>query len=135
MRIARRRTSSPEISLVSTSDVAFLLLIFFLSTATLSVERGLLLELPRAGDAPAVVPASRIVAVGVSADGTFDLDGASMSAAALRAALLPRIGSSPDAIVRLRVDPAAPYAAFVSALDQVKLSGARQLSLESGPPS
>ena len=73
MRIARRRSSSPEISLVSTSDVAFLLLIFFLSTAALSVERGLLLELPRAGDTSAVLPASRIVAVRVSADGSFDL--------------------------------------------------------------
>jgi len=135
MRIARRRSSSPEISLVSTSDVAFLLLIFFLSTAALSVERGLLLELPRAGDAPAVVPASRIVAVGVAADGSFDLDGTPMSADALRAALLARIGSAPDSVVRLRVDPAAPYAAFVSVLDQVKLSGARQLSLESGAAS
>ncbi len=133
MRIARRRSSSPEISLVSTSDVAFLLLIFFLSTAALSVERGLLLELPRAGDAPAVLPASRIVSVGVAADGSFNLDGAPVSADALRAALSARMGSAPDSVVRLRVDSAAPYAAFVSALDQVKLSGARQLSLESGP--
>jgi biopolymer transport protein ExbD len=135
MRIARRRSSNPEISLVSTSDVAFLLLIFFLSTAALSVERGLLLELPRAGDAPAVLPVSRIVAVHISADGSFDLDGSPMSADALRAALRARLGSVPDSVVRLRVDPAAPYAAFVSALDQVKLSGARQLSLESGGAS
>ena len=135
MRIARRRSSSPEISLVSTSDVAFLLLIFFLSTAALSVERGLLLELPRAGDTSAVLPASRIVAVRVSADGSFDLDGTPVSADALRAALRARLASAPDSVVRLRVDPAAPYAAFVSALDQVKLSGARQLSLESGGTS
>lgn len=131
MRIARRRSSSPEISLVSTSDVAFLLLIFFLSTAALSVERGLLLELPRAGDSPAGLPASRIVSVGVAADGSFNLDGAPVSADALRAALSARMGSAPDSVVRLRVDSAAPYAAFVSVLDQVKLSGARQLSLES----
>ncbi len=133
MKIARRRSSNPEISLVSTSDVAFLLLIFFLSTAALSVERGLLLELPRAGDAPAVLPASKLVVVGVAADGSLDLDGRALDAQALRAALLARIGSVPDSVVRLRVDPAAPYAAFVTALDQVKLSGARQLSLESGP--
>lgn len=135
MRIDRRRSSNPEIPLVSTSDVAFLLLIFFLSTATLSVDRGLLLELPRAGDAPAVVPASRILSVSVAADGTLGLDGTAISAPALRAALLARIGVAPDAVVRLRIDPAAPYAAFISALDQVKLSGARQLSLEEGTAS
>ncbi len=135
MRIDRRRSSNPEIPLVSTSDVAFLLLIFFLSTSALSVERGLLLELPRAGDAPVVISASRIVSVSVAADGTFTLEGMPLSAAALRAGLLQRLGAAPDAVVRLRVDPAAPYAAFVSALDQVKLSGARQLSLESGTAS
>jgi len=135
MRIDRRRSSNPEIPLVSTSDVAFLLLIFFLSTAALSVERGLLLELPRPGDAPAVIAASRIVSVNVAADGTFGLDGVVLSAGALRAALLARLESDPGAVVRLVVDPTAPYAAFVSALDQVKLSGARQLSLESGAPS
>ena len=135
MRIDRRRSSNPEIPLVSTSDVSFLLLIFFLSTAALSVERGLLLDLPRAGEAPAVMPASRIVSVSVAADGAFDLDGTRLSAAALRAALAARIAADPGIVVRLRVDVAAPYAAFVSALDQVKLSGARQLSLESGTRS
>ena len=63
MRIARRRSSNPEIPLVSTSDVAFLLLIFFLSTAALNVERGLLLDLPRPGDAPAEVAESRLVTI------------------------------------------------------------------------
>ena len=135
MRIDRRRSSNPEIPLVSTSDVAFLLLIFFLSTAALSVERGLLLDLPRAGEAPAVMPASRIVSVSVAADGAFDLEGTPLSAAALRSALVARIAADPGVVVRLRVDSAAPYAAFVSALDQVKLSGARQLSLESGTRS
>lgn len=135
MRIDRRRSSNPEIPLVSTSDVAFLLLIFFLSTAALSVERGLLLELPRAGDAPAVVPASRIVSLAVTAEGAFEYEGARVSSAALHAALIARVGADPGAVVRLRVDPAAPYAAFVAALDQVKLSGARQLSLESGGAS
>jgi biopolymer transport protein ExbD len=135
MRIDRRRSSNPEIPLVSTSDVAFLLLIFFLSTAALSVERGLLLELPREGDAPAVIAASRIVSVSVAADGSFGLDGTAISADALRIALLARMAMDPGAVVGLRVNPAAPYASFVSALDQVKLSGARQLSLESGAPS
>lgn len=132
MRIDRRRSSIPEIPLVSTSDVSFLLLIFFLSTAALSVERGLLLDLPREGESPAVMPAARIVSVSIAADGAFDLEGTRLSPAALRAALAARIHTDAGAVVRLRVDPAAPYAAFVVALDQVKLSGARQLSLESG---
>ncbi|HET9952384.1 MAG TPA: biopolymer transporter ExbD [Candidatus Eisenbacteria bacterium] len=132
MKIARRRSSNPEISLVSTSDVAFLLLIFFLSTAALNVERGLLLDLPRAGDVPAEIAASRLVTVEVAADGAFSLDGKPVTQEELRAGLSSRVVAAPDAVVRLLVASAAPYRAFVTALDQVKLSGARELSLETG---
>jgi biopolymer transport protein ExbD len=135
MKIAHRRSSNPEIPLVSTSDVAFLLLIFFLSTAALNVERGLLLDLPRAGDVPAEVAASRLVTVEVAADGAFSVDGTTVSPERLRAALSARVAAVPDAVIRLLVAPAAPYRAFVTALDQVKLSGARELSLETGTGS
>jgi len=135
MKILHRHSSNPEIPLVSTSDVAFLLLIFFLSTSALNVERGLLLELPRPGDVPAAVGSSRIVTIDVVADGTFQLDGAPVTAGALRAALSARLAAAPNAVVRLLVAPAAPYTAFVTALDQVKLAGARQLSLEKGAAS
>ena len=132
MKIARRRSSNPEIPLVSTSDVAFLLLIFFLSTAALNVERGLLLDLPRAGDVPAEIAASRLVTVEVAANGAFSLDGKTVTSDGLRAALSARVAAVPDAVVRILIAPAAPYRAFVTALDQVKLSGARELSLETG---
>jgi biopolymer transport protein ExbD len=132
MRIAHRRSSNPEIPLVSTSDVAFLLLIFFLSTAALNVQRGLLLDLPRAGDVPAEVAESRLVTVEILADGTFALDGARVTVAGLRSGLSAKVDAVPDAVVRLLVAPAAPYHSFVTALDQVKLSGARELSLAPG---
>jgi biopolymer transport protein ExbD len=135
MKIERRRSSHPEISLVSTSDVAFLLLIFFLSTAALNVDRGLLLELPRPGDVPAAVPVSRVMTVEVAPDGAIALDGAPVTPAALRSGIAAKVVQAPDTVVRLLVAKAAPYTAFVAALDQVKLSGARRLSLETGPAS
>jgi biopolymer transport protein ExbD len=135
MKISRRRSSNPEVPLVSTSDVAFLLLIFFLSTAALNVEHGLLLELPRAGEGPVPVPAERLLTVEVADDGSMSLDGNRVDAAKLGAALTARVAKQPAAVVRLLVSPAAPYMAFVAALDQVRVSGARQLSLETGAGS
>lgn len=135
MKISRRRSSNPEVPLVSTSDVAFLLLIFFLSTAALNVERGLLLELPRPSDVPVAVAAGRLVTVEVAGDGSLALEGRRLEATAIRSALAARVAAQPAAVVRLLVSPAAPYAAFVAALDQVKLSGARRLSLERGAAS
>jgi len=44
--MARRQRATPEINSGSMADIAFLLLIFFLVTATISSERGIMLQLP-----------------------------------------------------------------------------------------
>jgi biopolymer transport protein ExbD len=129
MKPVRRRHPHPEISLVSTADVAFLLLIFFLSTATLSVERGILLGLPLPGAAELVLRPDRVARVAVAADQALSLDGAAISPDGLKKALISRLRQAPDLVVTLAIDRRAPYAAVVEALDQIKLSGARQISL------
>ena len=132
MRLLRRRQPHPEISLVSTADVSFLLLIFFLSTAIFSVERGIVLDLPGPGDAPVELRRERVAEVSIGAARELTLDGAAVRAADLKAAIQARLRTSPDLVVRISVDPAASYAALVEALDQVKLSGARSLTLHAG---
>ena len=132
MRLLRRRQPHPEISLVSTADVSFLLLIFFLSTAVFSVERGILLELPRPGDSAVELRRDRVAEIAIGASRAITLDGAALRAADLRTVLQARLRVTPDLVVRISVDPAAPYAALVEALDQVKLSGVRSLTLHSG---
>lgn len=131
MRILRRRRSHPEISLVSTADVAFLLLIFFLSTAVFAVERGIVLELPRPDAVPVSVPRDRVADVRIAADGSWSLDGAAVSPAdALARGIAARLRATPDLVVRITVAQAAPYAALVASLDQVKIAGARAITIQ-----
>ena len=130
MKILKRRHPHPEIPLVSTADVSFLLLIFFLSTTIFAAQRGILLELPRRGDKPIVLPASKVARVLVRADQTVQLEGDIVPMDGLGHSLQAMLALKPDLLVRLAVDPAAPYAALVQALDQVKLSGARQISIQ-----
>jgi biopolymer transport protein ExbD len=132
MKPVRRRHPHPEIPLVSTADVTFLLLIFFLSTAIFSTERGILLGLPRPGEPARVVRPDQLVRIQVLADRSILVDGSPWPAAGLRAALTDRLRRTPDLLVSISVDPRAPYASLVETLDQVKLSGARQISLGSG---
>ena len=132
MRLLRRRQPHPEISLVSTADVAFLLLIFFLSTAVFSVERGIVLDLPKIGDAPVELERDRVAEVAILASRALTVDGSPIRSADLRAAIRARLRARPDLVVRISVDPAAPYASLVEALDQIRLSGARSLTLHSG---
>jgi biopolymer transport protein ExbD len=120
------------IPLVSTSDVAFLLLIFLLSTTILNAERGIVLALPGPGER-VLIPADRHVAdVVVGADGLVHLGDLHAPADRLRGAIATRLATDPALIVRITVDPGAPYGTLVTTLDQVKLSGARQVSLLTG---
>lgn len=129
MRIRTRRHPHPEIPLVSTADVAFLLLVFFLSTTILNVERGIVLALPGPGERVALPAATHVADVVVDAAGKVRLGDVHVPADQLRGALAVRLASDPDVLVRIAVDAKAPYAALVTTLDQVKLSGARKLTL------
>jgi biopolymer transport protein ExbD len=135
MKIRIRRHPHPEIPLVSTADVAFLLLVFFLSTTILNVEHGIVLALPGPEERIALPAAVHVADVTVDADGKVRLGDIHVPADQLRGAIAVRLATDPDLLVRIGVDSRAPYAALVTTLDQVKLAGARQLSLrtEGGP--
>lgn len=135
MKIVTRRHPHPEIPLVSTADVAFLLLIFFLSTTILNVERGIVLTLPGVAERISIPADTRVVRLAVLADETFRLDGAPVEPARLRGALGALLAREPGLLLRITVQPRAPYAAVVTTLDQVKLAGVRQISLQTEPGS
>ena len=135
MKPLRRRQPHPEIPLVSTADVSFLLLIFFLSTAIFTAERGIVLGLPVPGAPERLVRPERIARVTVAPSEQVSLDGTALAPGKLRQALTARRRAEPGLIVELTIDPRAPYAALVDALDQVKLSGVRDITLKSGVPS
>jgi biopolymer transport protein ExbD len=130
MKILKRRHPHPEIPLVSTADVSFLLLIFFLSTTIFVTQRGISLELPGPADRPLLLEPSTLIHVRVEGDRSVRVDGEVVSPDGLGRTLRERLRAKPGLVVRLTIDPAAPYSAMVQTLDQVKLSGARQISLQ-----
>lgn len=128
MKPLRRRQPHPQIPLVSTADVAFLLLIFFLSTAVFGVERGLVLALPATD--PAYPGADRIeLRLAIEADASMRVDGRVVGIEELRRRLRERGRSGPESTVEVRVHPQAPYAAIVTVLDEVKLAGIRRIAI------
>jgi len=135
MKILKRRHPHPEIPLVSTADVSFLLLIFFLSTTIFATQRGISLVLPRPGELPLVLSPTKIALLSVSADQSVTLDGVVVPMETLGHAIQMKLRDKPDLTLILTIDPAAPYAALVGALDQVKLAGARQVSIQTGSGS
>lgn len=133
MKILTRRHPHPEIPLVSTADVAFLMLIFFLSTTILNVERGIVLTLPGTGERILVAEGTRVADLAIASDESLLLDGRAVPAGHLRDAVAGLLAKQPNVLLRIKVGSRAPYAALVNALDQVKLAGARQISLQTEP--
>jgi len=135
MKILKRRHPHPEIPLVSTADVSFLLLIFFLSTTIFATQRGISLTLPRPGQPPLTLPRGKTSLAMVAADQSVTLDGAPVAMESLAQAVRAKLREKPDLLLVITIDPRAPYVSLVAALDQVKLAGARQVSIQTGPPS
>lgn len=135
MKILKRRHPHPEIPLVSTADVSFLLLIFFLSTTIFATQRGISLELPRPGQPPLTLPRGKTSFAVVAADQSVTLDGAPVAMESLAQAVRAKLRAKPDLLLVITIDPRAPYVSLVAALDQVKLAGARQVSIQTGQPS
>jgi biopolymer transport protein ExbD len=129
MKPLRRRHPHPEIPLVSTADVSFLLLIFFLATTVFQVEAGSSSDSrfrarPPSSRAPTASPGSRWAKIARSSSTAKPV-----ALGSLKEALRLRLGREPRTLVTVEVHPRAPYDALVQTLDQVKLSGVREIAL------
>ena len=82
-RVRIRRSRTAEIQLTSTSDIAFLLLIFFLATAVFVSQMGLPLVLPPAGSTPMTVSESEILVLELSPTGELSWQGETLATESL----------------------------------------------------
>jgi len=58
------------------------------------------------------------------------LDGVVLPMESLGGAVRTKLQATPDLLLVLSVDARAPYASLIAALDQVKMAGARQVSIQ-----
>lgn len=127
MRIPRSRVRTQPVNPGILSDIAFLLIIFFLLIAVFNREAGLPLILPT--DAPS--RAERVLlSVRIRRDGGYELSGRMMSSAELTVAIEELLRRSPDATLLARIDPEAPYGALVTLVDRARALGVVAFSFD-----
>jgi biopolymer transport protein ExbD len=116
------------------ADVAFLLLIFFLSTTTIVEEYGLSLLLParsRVESRPVVDPENVMVITTDAAGEIFYVDDEPvLSVDEIRLIVMDRSVVDDRLVVSVEPHPEAPYRAMIDILDELKLAGARRISLK-----
>ncbi len=131
----RKERVSDEIPTASLADIAFLLLIFFLTTTVFNEERGLPIVLPEQAEEQEVA-AKNIIFFIVQADGSVTVRrGESeqeqvVSYREVEGILRQELVANELLIAAIKTDPNAAYRHMVNVLDEVKLAGAERISLQ-----
>lgn len=131
MRLQVEQDEEPEINLTSLIDVVFLLLIFFMVSASFERQALLRVELPEASTAEAETLPARVELV-ITATGDYFLGDqmlADTRKSTLRLALSQAFEANPDAILVLRADARAEHGLVVRALDAAAAEGITRLSI------
>ena len=131
----RKERVSDEIPTASLADIAFLLLIFFLTTTVFNEEKGLPIVLPEQAQEQEV-SAKNIIFFLVQPDGSVIVRrGESeqeqrVSYRQVEGILRQDLAANPNLIAAVKTHPDAPYRHMINVLDEVKKSNAERISLQ-----
>lgn len=136
MHKIRRPVIDTEIPSVSMADIAFLLLIFFISTTVLGVEEGLTLFLPPKGTAAQQISRSNVLILRTDAQDQVYADDAPVPEVERLGELVgARLRANPELVIAIESDPQSKYKTMIQVLDEVKEARATKISIRALPPA
>lgn len=125
----KKMTVSTEIPSASMSDIAFLLLIFFLVTTIFNTEQGILLPLPNANTAPKRINRKNLCEIKTDAAGRTTIDGELIQVSTLADVVRRKIFENDKLICVIETHPRAYYGIMVDVLDELKAAEAKKITL------
>ena len=123
-----RRNSMQEINSSSMSDIAFLLLVFFLVTTTISLDKGISLVLPADGN-ELEVNKKNIVNILVNDQGKVLMDNEPTKINKIKSVALKKIASNSKIIFSVLTNKNTKYSDYILVLDQLKQANATKISI------
>jgi biopolymer transport protein ExbD len=130
MKHRARTRASQEVSAASMSDIAFLLLIFFLVTTIFALEEGIPLVLPGKQSTNVKVKRKNILVVQTHANGAITVDDEQVSLSGVRPRIERKLAENAKLIVVIETHPDSEYGLMVDILDELRLANARRISLK-----
>ena len=132
----RKSKVSDEIPTASMADIAFLLLIFFLTTTVFEEEKGLPIVLPEAAAEQVEVSQKNIIHFLVNEDGSVVIRRGESQAEQVVAAsevegiMRQEIAANPEIIAAVKTAPEASYRHMIAVLDGLQAAAAQRISLK-----
>ena len=127
-----RRTFNAEINVTPMVDVMLVLLIIFMITAT-ALQRGVEVNLPKAGTSNLSVPKTTPLLVTVTADAKVFLSETEIEVGELTAKLLAIAEEGYEERIFLQGDTDAAYGAVLGVMTQMKNAGFTNIALVTDP--
>lgn len=124
----KKKGREQEIPMASLADIAFLLLIFFLVTTTIDVDRGIGLTLPAKGETTEV-RSKNITNILINAQGEVAIDGELVGLNDIARVIREKINQNENLIVSMKTDRLTKYEVFVHVLDELKIAKATRISI------
>ncbi|MBC8181660.1 biopolymer transporter ExbD [candidate division KSB1 bacterium] len=115
----KKKKRSAEIPTSSLADMAFLLLVFFLVTTTIDVDKGIGLVLPQKGET-IEVRTKNICNLLVNAEGKVMIDDQVIEPVMIKSIIQRKLIENDKLIVSVKTDAATKYRYYIQVLDQLK---------------
>tara|TARA_Y100001970_G_scaffold162041_1_gene198099 strand:+ start:9910 stop:10314 length:405 start_codon:yes stop_codon:yes gene_type:complete len=128
-----RRPVMQEINSSSMSDIAFLLLVFFLVTTTISLDKGISLILPAEGN-ELEVNRKNITSILINDRGMVLMDDNPIKINQIKSKATKKIAANTNIIFSVMTHKNTKYEDYILVLDQLKQANATKISI-ANPPS
>ena len=130
--IKKQRRPMQEINSSSMADIAFLLLVFFLVTTTISMDKGISLVLPSEGN-ELEVNRKNIVNILMNESGKVLLDDKPTKVNDIKGKVEKKLSGNPNLIFSVQTHPRTKYQDYLKVLDQLKEAKASKISIANPP--
>ncbi len=131
--IIKERRPAQEVPSSSLADIAFLLLIFFLLTTTMSLDKGINLVLPPPGESEIVIHKNNITTILINQSGKVLLDDAPVNIRDIAGIAERKIAANDKMIFSVQSHAKTKYAQYIKVLDQLKMANASKISIANSP--
>jgi biopolymer transport protein ExbD len=128
MRVPRRDSRKARIEIIPMIDIIFFLLVFFMvSTLSMTINRGLPVNLPKAASSQQDLRESFNITV--TEDGTLFLNKEPITLSDLGQRVKAGLGKEPELVVIINADDQARHGTIVTVMDEIRLAGVSRLAI------
>ena len=124
----KRRFKGGEIPTSSMADIAFLLLIFFLVTTTIDMDKGLGIVLPAEGE-EIEIKKDNILNCLINSQGKVLLGSDPIRIKDISKEVRRRIAANDKLIISVKAHEKTKYSDYISVIDQLKMANAKRISI------